>query len=50
MHHARFHGIRSVNELEYILEGYDEDSEWPDNSGVSYTKYFLSDAFDDGFR
>jgi hypothetical protein len=50
MHHARFHGIRSLNELEYILDGYDEDSEWPDQSGVSYTKYFLSDAFDDGFR
>ena len=36
--------------MEYILDGYDEDSEWPDQSGVSYTKYFLSDAFDDGFR
>eukprot|EP01036_Dinobryon_divergens_P056179 gene56179-75013_t len=23
----------SLNELEYILDGYDEDSEWPDHSG-----------------
>lgn len=50
LHHARFHGIRSQNELEYILEGYDCDSEWPDNSNVSYTRYFLTEAFDDGFR
>ena len=50
LHHARFHGIRSQNELEYILEGYDNDSEWPDNSNISYTKYFLSAAFNDGFR
>ena len=32
------------------MEGYDNDSEWPDNSNISYTKYFLSEAFDDGFR
>jgi hypothetical protein len=47
---AQFHGIRSLKELEYVLEGYDVDSEWPEFSGISYTKYFLSEAYDEGFR
>lgn len=31
--HAKFHGLRSVGEVEYVLNGYDIDSEWP--HGVS---------------
>lgn len=37
---ARFHGVRSIEELGYILNGYDQDSEWPEGSGTSYLKYF----------
>lgn len=33
----RFHGVRSVDELRYVLNGYDESTEWPLNSGVSFT-------------
>lgn len=38
--HAKFRGIGSPDELAYVLNGYDEDSEWPEGSGVSYLKYF----------
>ncbi|WP_255423106.1 ATP-binding protein [Undibacterium sp. LX40W] len=44
--HARFHGIQTVGELEYVLNGYDEDSEWPAGSGISFLKYFSPRDFD----
>lgn len=47
---APFHGLRSVDEVKYALQGYDEDSEWPDGSGFSYTAYFAADAYTGGFR
>ena len=47
---ARFHGIRSIAELHYVLRAYDEDSEWPEGTGISYTRYFAEQAFLDGFR
>lgn len=45
-----FHGIRNQAELEYVLNGYDEQSEWPENSGISFTQYFFPRAFKSGFR
>lgn len=45
-----FHGIRSAEELRYVLNGYDEQSEWPENSGVTFTQYFFPRAFKAGFR
>lgn len=45
-----FHGIRSEAELKYVLNGYDEQSEWPLNSGTSFTHYFFPRAFKAGFR
>ncbi len=48
--HARFHGIRSLDELAYVLNGYDEQTEWPEGSGYSYTKYFFERAFNAGLR
>ncbi|MBW0446149.1 ATP-binding protein [Paraburkholderia phenoliruptrix] len=43
--HARFHGLCSSDELAYVLNGYDLDSEWPAGSGVSYLEYFAPVAF-----
>jgi type II secretory pathway predicted ATPase ExeA len=48
--HAKFHGLRSVDEVEYVLNGYDIDSEWPHGSGVSFLRYFAPRAFADGRR
>lgn len=47
---TQFHGIGSVAELGYVLNGYDVNSEWPKLSGVSYTQYFAQDPFAQGMR
>ncbi|MFP4889691.1 ATP-binding protein [Paraburkholderia sp. EG304] len=47
---ARFHGLRNCEELVFALNGYDEDSEWPAGSQVSYLKYFAPGAFNNGRR
>jgi hypothetical protein len=47
---ACFHGIRSQLELEYVLNGYDIESEWPKGSGLSFTHYFFPRAYLAGFR
>lgn len=47
---ARFYGIRNVDELDFVLKGYDLDSEWPLGSGTSYLKYFAPSAFESGKR
>ncbi len=48
-HDFAFHGIISVDELEYCLRGYDS-TEYPKGSGWTYTRYFFPDAFDAGWR
>lgn len=48
--HARFHGLRSSDELEYVLNGYDVDSEWPAGSGISYLECFAPVDFSAGRR
>lgn len=47
---ALFRGIHSQTELAYILEAYDSEAEWPEGSGISYTRYFFPRAFESGFR
>lgn len=47
---ARYHGLGSVDHLRYVLNGYDEDSEWPTGSGVSYLEFFAPEAFEEGCR
>lgn len=49
VHSAAFHGIQSVHELQYALAGYD-DAEWPQGSGISFTKYFFPQAYARGLR
>ncbi len=46
----RFRGITSEKELAFVINGYDEDSEWPKNSGISYLNYFAPDDFEKGRR
>jgi len=43
--HSRFYGLRDVEELSFVLDGYDQDSEWPAGSGKSYLNYFAPELF-----
>lgn len=45
----KFHGVTNSEELEYLLQSYDE-SEFPINSGWHYTRYYFQNAFDSGRR
>lgn len=45
-----FHGIRDVDELRFVLSGYDEGTEWPKGSGVSFTAGLAAQAWAAGFR
>jgi hypothetical protein len=47
---TQFHGIRSCAELGYVLNGYDLDSEWPKQSGISFLQYFAPRPFAEGCR
>lgn len=44
-----FKGIRNVEELEYVLQSYDE-SEFPPDSGWYFTRFFFPESFDAGKR
>jgi len=45
-----FRGLRSADELAFVLRGYDVDSEWPSGSGLSFLQYFAPDDFARGCR
>lgn len=45
-----FPGCRSASELELILETFDETSEYPKFSGISYTRSLVPTAYASGFR
>ncbi len=46
----QFHGIRNDDDIAVILHTYDENTEYPQASGCSFTKYFFPDAFEYGWR
>lgn len=48
--HWEFPGLRSFEELEFVFRGYDEASDWPPGSGISYTAHFAPDAYGRGER
>jgi type II secretory pathway predicted ATPase ExeA len=48
--HARFHGIRTMEEVAYVLNGYDLDSEWPVGSGTTFLQYFAPTSYARGRR
>lgn len=45
-----FPGLTDADELEFVLKGYDEASEWPAGSGVSYVAHFAPEAYARGKR
>ncbi|GGI17037.1 ATP-binding protein [Oxalicibacterium faecigallinarum] len=48
--HSKFHGLRGLDEFRFVLEGYDQESEWPKGSGKSYLHYFAEKDFKRGHR
>ena len=46
----QFHGVRNEEELGYVLSGYDDATEWPPGSGVSFTAGLATSAWAEGFR
>lgn len=50
VHTFKFRGIQSIDDLSMCLKGYDENSEYPENSGWSFTRFFFPEAFNRGFR
>lgn len=48
--HWPFPGIGSAEEVEFVLRGYDEVSEWPAGSGTCYLDHFIPDAYARGAR
>jgi hypothetical protein len=49
VHEHKYLGIKNQSEIKKCLNGYD-DSEYPDHSGCSYTRFYFPDAFDQGER
>lgn len=47
---VKFTGCISICDLKAILNDYDLVQYFPENSGCSFTKFFLPKAFDNGFR
>ncbi|WP_044649337.1 ATP-binding protein [Paenibacillus terrae] len=45
----RFKGVQAPTEMEFVLQSYDE-SEFPEDSGWFYTRYYFPQAFDSGRR
>ncbi|MDQ2733835.1 MAG: ATP-binding protein [Pseudomonadota bacterium] len=46
----KFHGVRDVDELAFVLSGYDQGTEWPRGSGLSFTAGLAPHAWHGGFR
>lgn len=45
-----FHGCATIDDLEKILEDYDHTKFYPVDSDLSFTRFFLIAAYDNGFR
>lgn len=50
VHLHQFAGLRSAKDFSYCLKGYDDESEYPEASGCSFTKYFFPLGFEEGWR
>ncbi|WP_169088556.1 hypothetical protein [Paenibacillus sp. PL91] len=46
VHEYNFKGIVDADDMAVCLSGYDNISEYPENSGWSFTRYFFPDGFD----
>lgn len=45
-----FNGCASEQDLEQILSAYDEEQYYPEDSDYTFTRFFLPQAYDSGFR
>lgn len=45
-----FTGLQDVSEVAYTLSRYDEFTEWPPGSGISYVRHFAPEATANGFK
>jgi hypothetical protein len=50
VHEYKFTGIKSIHDIRACLIGYDSISEFPQDSGWSFVRYFFPEAFETGFR
>ncbi|MBD0384717.1 AAA family ATPase [Paenibacillus sedimenti] len=50
VHEYKFSGLKTLSELQTLLDGYDLISEFPIGSGWSPTRYFFPQAYINGFR
>ncbi len=48
--HWQFPGLDCEQDIEYVLQGYDDRSEWPHGSSTSYLAYFAPNEFGRGER
>ncbi|WP_324617856.1 P-loop NTPase family protein [Cohnella cholangitidis] len=46
----KFSGIKTLDDVQTCLAGYDQYSDYPVGSGLSFTRYFFPDAFERGMR
>lgn len=46
----QFSGISNAKEVQVCLHGYDEQSEYPEESGWSYTRFYFPVAYEHGWR
>ncbi|MFC4761753.1 ATP-binding protein [Dyella koreensis] len=44
-----FTGLVDIEEAAYVLSRYDDGTEWPPGSGISFTRHFVEQAFANGF-
>jgi hypothetical protein len=47
VHQYRFRGISTLEDFKECLKGYDEDCEYPINSGISFSNFYFPDAYKD---
>lgn len=45
-----FHGVRKPSDLQYICKQFDRGSEWPKDTGTTYTQHFVPEAFENSWR
>lgn len=50
IHEYKFSGLKNLDDIKTCLKGYDIYSEYPAHSECCFTKYFFTDAYNDGHR